>query len=433
MKTKKIIPAFSLLMIIGTSGYSQYGYDYDYGYESNYNVLTSEGNYRFYEDSIKFFKLKSVSNTVSKFKKGASEGNPYLSAVTEYDQEGRNVLQTTYQSDGSIDSRTSYIYDSFGNLLESSYSSETYSSGNYKTTYKYNKDHKVIETKQFNNTGKQTSVATTSYDKKGNVVLSVTKGEGYNSKYKYVYDDKNRVTGSEYYGNDKKLASKSTTTYDADGKVIEYDYMDNSYSNTTSKSFYSYYPDGTYASVLTIINDKEGKLTGKQSTIYNTKGFSIAYTNYDFKNRKNYSKNISIYKDDTQLIESYDYYGDSLSIVSRTTYKYNEKGLNTEYATYDENEELRSISTKKYDSFDRVIESSDEYKVEGSCSNYTRETTTYDLRGNRTEVGTYNQDNSLRERVTGKYNDKGFLIETSEFNSKNELKKVIQLNYEYFQ
>jgi len=94
-----------------------------------------------------------------------------------------------------------------------------------------------------------------------------------------------------------------------------------------------------------------------------------------------------------------------------------------ETTTYDENEQLSNISTDKYDEFGRIIEWSYEQKMEGGCSNYSRFTQKYDNKGHIIEQYSYNIDGAIKEKITGSFNSNGLMIESSEYNSKNELKK----------
>jgi YD repeat-containing protein len=117
------------------------------------------------------------------------EINPAKKASYKYNKKGNVVEKTSYQFDGTLDSKYQYKYDSKGNKTQ-----ELITNADRKVssriTFKYNKNRNIIEKINF-----------------------VEYGQKINQKYKYKYDELGNATEEIIYKNLKEPIEKREYIY----------------------------------------------------------------------------------------------------------------------------------------------------------------------------------------------------------------------------
>ena len=197
-------------------------------------------------------KVKSIKETlyeaVDKFGQ-IEKGNWFNNYFTIYDKKGNIIEENDYDSDGSLNSKTTYKYDEKGNKIEENdYDSDGRLDS--KTTYKYDEKGNIIEENHYDSDGRLDSKTTYKYDEKGNTIeknyYSYSDGR-LDSKITYKYNEKgNTIEENDYYYSDGRLDSKTTYKY-----KYEYDKNNNwtqkiQYRNTIpniiTERIIEYYP-----------------------------------------------------------------------------------------------------------------------------------------------------------------------------------------------
>ena len=156
-------------------------------------------------------KVKSIKETlyeaVDKFGQ-IEKGNWFNNYFTIYDKKGNIIEENDYDSDGSLNSKTTYKYDEKGNKIEENdYDSDGRLDS--KTTYKYDEKGNTIEKNYYSySDGRLDSKITYKYNEKGN---TIEENDYYYSdgrldskttyKYKYEYDKNNNWTQKIQYRN----------------------------------------------------------------------------------------------------------------------------------------------------------------------------------------------------------------------------------------
>ena len=193
-------------------------------------------------------KVKSIKETlyeaVDKFGQ-IEKGNWFNNYFTIYDKKGNIIEENDYDSDGSLNSKTTYKYDEKGNKIEENdYDSDGRLS--YKYTYKYDEKGNIIEENHYDSDGRLRSKYTYKYDKKGNMI----EANFYNSdgslsfKFTYKYDEKGNMIEVTYYDSDGSLNYKTTYKYEYDKnnnwtQKIQYR---NTIPNIITERIIEYYP-----------------------------------------------------------------------------------------------------------------------------------------------------------------------------------------------
>jgi len=250
------------------------------------------------------------------------------------------------------DKQTIYRYDDKGNLVEKvEYDHHTIN----KTLCKYDDQGNLIEESEYSH-GKLRRKWLWKYDDKSNLVEK-SRYDADDGKLEYLskYDDKGNETEVVRYDPWGKFESKSLYKYDDKGNKIEYAY---------------YLPSG--------------KLEIKETCKYDNKGNPIEWAKYDaywFRRSKvcliekeggehnaaNWAKGLCKYKyNKDNLIEWANYarggeFGFSsgsagFGLLSKVTYKYDNKGNRIEGAMYDGDGMLTSKFTARYDDKGNQIE-----------------------------------------------------------------------------
>ena len=250
-----------------------------------------------------------------------------------FNEKGKQTLDTLIKT-GASSIRTTYIYDSSGNVTDmSSYHLD----GKlvYRLTYKYNKVNRVTEEYHFIANNKLDYTIIYTYDIKGNLIekKSIDPKKKYDYRYTYKYDSQNNQTEEwcNYYSNDSLLGRKTFKKYDLKNNLTE---------------------EVCYSVV--------GKIYYRNTYKYNVDSNKTEYVGY--------------------------FHGDSLII--KETYKYNAAHKLTAQSNYDGKDNLLSTCTRTYDNKNTLTEAIS-YKKDGSLDSKYELKYTYDTTGNCTSMTTY--------------------------------------------
>lgn len=213
---------------------------------------------------LKFTKKYDFNNNIIK-----DVTNDYLSnkervEILIYDELGKKIENSNYDSDGKIQSRSIYFYDKDENMIERRHYD---SNGNLtsKDIYKYDKAGNNIESINFSGNGefKQKNVTiyddngywfeNTSYDKYGNIIRKeIAKNDqrgncleyqlnrfdnGFFNRITRLYDNTDKKIEESNYHSDGSLKGNSRYTYDSNGNIVE---VYNKYSDNSPDVVYSY-------------------------------------------------------------------------------------------------------------------------------------------------------------------------------------------------
>ena len=107
----------------------------------------------------------------------------------KYDENGNVTERNDYNSDGSLEVKTTYKYDENGNETEKNYYNSDGSLGD-KRTHKYDENGNKTERNSYNSDGSLSKKKTYKYDKKGNEIeVNKYNSDGsLRSKYIYKYE-----------------------------------------------------------------------------------------------------------------------------------------------------------------------------------------------------------------------------------------------------
>jgi len=188
----------------------------------------------------------------------------------EYDENGKLIKETYYDSEGNVSSVSEYTYDSNGRIIKlishnesdeitMNYAFEYDESGNLTkfmdgfnvTVYTYSSENVLFESTDSNGeTGELYNKAT--YDANGNAIeyISYESDGSVRVTEKYTYDSFGKATEHTVYDSEGNIEQKEIFKYDKNGNLTEE--SDTRYSNdkeTTVTTLYSnfvyfYYPDG---------------------------------------------------------------------------------------------------------------------------------------------------------------------------------------------
>ena len=169
-------------------------------------------------------KVKSIKETlyeaVDKFgqiEKGNVLYDAFTFPFTIYDEKGNKIEENDYDSDGRLDSKTTYKYDEKGNIIEENdYDSDGRLDSKY--IYKYDEKGNKIEENRYDSNGRLSQKTTYKYDEKGNTIekndYDSDGRPAENYSYKYEYDKNNNWT--------QRIEYKNTIPVYITERIIEY-------------------------------------------------------------------------------------------------------------------------------------------------------------------------------------------------------------------
>lgn len=284
--------------------------------------------------------IYSVTTTKYSYKFGKPEKKGTIESIVRYNSNGEKIEEVTYSPiDGTVRTRTTYRYDSRGNLLEELLSKDE---STFKTVHRYNTSGKRIETVQYKADG------------------SVEK------KTTFVYDDHNLLLETIGYLDDGRVYQRDSYFYDTDGNVIEF-------RNNLNKFLYFYDPRGNieviekyvryfqiadsvhYAlsdrylfehdrsdNLVSMIHQKsDSTVRSRFQYLVNPKGQVIEEREFNADGRLVYSRKTSYNKNGNIVEET----GFDIGRKFRHTYRYDSRGNKIEWITFDQVNEPQ-VSTK---------------------------------------------------------------------------------------
>jgi YD repeat-containing protein len=251
----------------------------------------------------------------------------FLESVIEIDANGNVLVESKFDSDGELEEKNSYQYESHGKLIEHVllYAAEDVTEkrilkrddkgklleeikyygddSGERTTYSYDEKENLVERKQYDEEGEFQSQETFSYDDKGSLTehkkmdrngkveehRTFSKNETdhtiseneFNasgtlvSKTMIKFDNAGKELSSVQTTADGKLISGATTVYDEKGNVLEKQFKD-FYSKTIR---YSY--DENNRCITNELFDGNGMLIRKNLYGYDEEGNVIAEQTYE--------------------------------------------------------------------------------------------------------------------------------------------------------
>ncbi len=284
--------------------------------------------------------IYSVTTTKYPYKFGRPEKKGIIESIARYNPNGEKIEEVTYSLiDGTVRARTTYRYDSKGNVLEELLHK---ADNTFKTVHRYNTSGKKIETVHYKADG--------SVDKK------ITS----------VYDDHNLLLETIGYLEDGRIYQRDSYFYDLDGNVTEF-------RNNLNKFLYFYDSHGNIAIIEKYIryfqivdsvhyvladrylfdHDRSDNLVGmthqkSDNTVksrfrytVNSKGQIIEEKEFNTDGRLMYSRKTSYNKNGNVVEET----GVDVGRKFRHTYRYDSRGNKIEWVTYDQVNEPQ-VSTK---------------------------------------------------------------------------------------
>ena len=173
---------------VSDGDYADDKYDYTYSYDSNGNVIKTEGSQNM---GGKFTAVRVYSGNL--FRKSEYK-DEYSSGATEftYDENGR-VTGSVYNGVDSIDgqafdvkSTETFKYDSKGRLIYETISDE---GSGYFSEVSYTYNSKGFLTKKYINSSGSETVFTYKYNKAGDLITEKWVSDGHSETRKYQYDE----------------------------------------------------------------------------------------------------------------------------------------------------------------------------------------------------------------------------------------------------
>lgn len=279
-------------------------------------------------------------------------------------------MPISFERDGS---KTTYTYDSFGNLLTDEV---VYKSGSWeKIAYTYDDSGKMLSYTATTSDGEFCNVSY-AYDKYGKLITVQHDGTYLVEKYEDAY--------GYNYGT---VWERISYTYDDAGNMLTEKYT---------------YPDGTY-DMSSFSYDNNGNMLTKEIEITSDKDFSSHYTVthvYD-----NQGKMQGVYDDGSgsNITYTYDESGnltltEENSSYHKTITTYNEYGSVLTEEHFDEDGQMWYTYSYSYDESNNIL-SRDKNYSDGKWSKYVY---TYDDCGNMTEMTATGVEGSEKEKYTGK-------------------------------
>ncbi|MBR3058438.1 MAG: hypothetical protein IKG93_10795 [Clostridiales bacterium] len=197
------------------------------------------------------------------YENNASSRNKDFYYDFEYDENGNLLSRKLLDIDGTLRYENKYSYDDAGNLIREEYGSNT-------TTYEYEfKNGVLYSCTETTDDGENTSIKTTTYDEKGNIVHIKSKTPYSDSDTKIEYDEHNNPTlySSAVEGR-RESEDKISYVYDDQGHILK---------KESSSLLGDYDSDGPTITTETYTYDAHGLLlyevTRKNGEFYNLREY----------------------------------------------------------------------------------------------------------------------------------------------------------------
>jgi hypothetical protein len=119
----------------------------------------------------------------------------YKTSYEEFDKAGRSTLKINYAPDGSIEDKTTAVFDSYGNMTEET-SFDAAKKKNLRWTYRYNAMKDKTEEVEYDGNGAVMKKTLNTYDASGNKITETETDAAGNllKKSTYTYNSRNLKT-----------------------------------------------------------------------------------------------------------------------------------------------------------------------------------------------------------------------------------------------
>ena len=170
-----------------------------------------------------------------------SNSKLYVVKVKEYDVKGNLMFMEEYNSNGTINSNSTYTYDQNNSSQENKkiFNSDG-SSKNLKIEYIYNEAKKVTKKIEYDTNGKITAVFEYQYDNKGNLIQKNEKnqtGGTVSVDYDYTYNPNGDLIERKIINNGA-VVNRDSLTYNASNNSLDVINIDNFGTVESKTTFY---------------------------------------------------------------------------------------------------------------------------------------------------------------------------------------------------
>ncbi len=266
-----------------------------------------------------------------------------MEEAVRFDTRGNIIKETLFNpSDGSIVSTTSYRYDKNGNRIEQQMKKgETV----LKTVHRFDSRGNNVETVYYKADGSVDRKVTHVYDENG--LLLETFGRMDDGRLfmrdTYLYDARSNV--SEF----KNSLKKFVMTYDPRGNIhtVEkyqryFKQQDSIQYNLTDKVSFTY--DASGKSTEMLVYRPDHSLKSRTQYVRNNAGQLLEEKEFNAEGKLVYTRTIKYDAGNNVIEES----GADRALKFKNTYRYDNKGLKTEWITYDQINEPVSVTKYSY-------------------------------------------------------------------------------------
>lgn len=212
--TKTVTAIFAFLLLNSCTEYKK---------ESDWGKYDLKGRVQSYKEIT--YKAEQRFGIISKGER-TQQFQSFYDKEMQFDQNGSLLVQNEYFSDGSLNTKTIFEYDSEKKLI-GKHESHTDDRFDRKWTYNYDLSGNMIEEVRIDNnifspTGILTIKWTYQYDNKGNLVNKDFYKEGLllNSML-YKYDNKGNLAEEKDYNSNDELYRSISFIYDQNGNLTE--------------------------------------------------------------------------------------------------------------------------------------------------------------------------------------------------------------------
>jgi len=235
-------------------------------------------------------------------------------SLRRLDEEGRTVEQTSYKPDGTVIQKSTFAYDSRGNLQET-VTTSLVEDASQRITCSYDDNNFLVESSVYTLDGRPKMRMTYSYQK-------------------------GRLTEMITYTRDNRVSIRVVNMYGDDGRIVEAFGMTET-GDVLSRVGYEYDSEGLQTTRI----GKDGDIVLKTTKLFDPDGKLREETSYDQDNRMT-SQTRNRYDDNGRLIEVIAQVP-SANMRTRKTITYDDNGNSVEQTTYNKLDEpvqvLRSV------------------------------------------------------------------------------------------
>jgi len=325
--------------------------------------------------------IKSLKQTIYKYKKGKREEIPYSSTESNFDND--HLLNYKYSKKGNLHREYQYKYNTYG--YYTNYKGFKKGKLSEEEFREYNDSNRVVKYVYYKNNKKRNSYVSEYMD-----YVKIVKQDNYQKEntdpyYTWIYDyyEDGKKKMSEYYKKGK-LKRRYLYTCDDEGKEVKD-------TVKTSKVCYltEYNADSSYVKIYRN-TDSKGKVR-KQRYTYRKDGKLISYESINTKGETSYNYEYEYDANGNKV--KYTYYRKS-KLYLKEEFKYNANSKLIEKTRYNGKGKLWHKTINKRDENDNIIEAT-EYNHKNKLTSKTQYQ--YDEKGNKTKKIVYKKDEIKKE------------------------------------